>query len=254
MTEGIELTDGTTTSKKKLWQERVGMIQALRTDPESFVRELRFDNHKGVAVACIDERVQKSKLSCEMQLLCLPGSGILLGSNPEDSLRKAVKLLHGKVHMITWHKGCGAASEAKDRFGLDGDVDDIAREFAEELARRLGVLCRELELCGPVGFHFARGVIYDGTGRLQMSRRFPEMFVVSRELIGNVAIAQNALEMAYDIAMGHHAFGELFSQQPFQIILLGYSNIQLDQLMGEVSDLKIHGDDVETHRVLVPLT
>jgi len=257
MAETIEQADGSITSQQKLWLERVGMIELLRRDPKSLIGKLDFAKRKGVAVVCIDERVQSQKGTLkDMAFLRLAGSGILLGSDLEDSIKRAVKLLRGRVHMITWHRGCGAAAEAKRRFGLEGNVDDIAREFAEELARRLGVLCRELLLTGPLGFHNARGVIVDGTGHYRASRYMPEMFVVSRELIGDATIARDNLLMARDIATGHHGFAELFEaqKQPFQVVVLGKDQKQRDNLLHEVYDTKIHSDSVEVHGVVVPLT
>ncbi len=255
MAETFEQADGSITSQQKLWSERAGMVEALRRDPESFIKKLDFAKRKGCAVVCIDERVQSQKGTFkDMAFLRLAGSGILLGSDLEDSLKKAVKLLRGRVHMITWHRGCGAAAEAKRRFGLEGNVDDIAREFAEELARRLGVLCRELLLTGPLGFHNARGVIVDGTGRYRASRYMPEMFVVSWDLIGDQDIARGDVQMARDIAMGSHGFAKYFAQQPFQIVVLGRDREHLDNMLKAIYDQKIYADSVQVHDVVVPLT
>lgn len=231
--------DGPTTSKQELWKRQYELIAALLSNVLVFVKALVFADSEDIAVVCIDERVQRqSGPITKMRFWRLPGSGILLGDSWEESLRKAEAMLCGKVKIISWHKDCGAAALAKNRFGLDGTADEIAERFAEELAKRLGVACLQIENHGPVGFHSARGVVYDGTGAYQPSDQMPDMFVVSRKLTDDRAIALQNLVMANSIAMGGHGFGEKFNDQPFAILVLAETGDQLAELLEEVGSQK----------------
>lgn len=259
MGEGIAKRDDTTKLKKRAWGDQFAMVAALRQDAAKFIEELDLETKEGceVAVVCIDERIQSPEGPLAGKAIFrLAGSGILLGESRDDSLNKAVALLRTKkVRLITWHRRCGAAQVAMKKFRLEGDVDDFARDFAMELAKRLGVECVEILLKGSPEFHVARGVVYDGTaGSYKATSAMPDMFVVSRKLIDNRGIALLELGTAVGIAMGHHGFGELFRQQPFIILILGESLEHLECLLEEVTSQVPYLDmkRIEIHGAVVP--
>ncbi|HEY3398477.1 MAG TPA: hypothetical protein VGM19_12550 [Armatimonadota bacterium] len=235
MSETVELADGTTTTQQALWKARSAQVAQVAQNPALFAEHLAPESGAGRVLLCVDERVQPlpAELS-RMEPFRLAGSGILLGKTYEDSLQQAETLLHGRVKLVTWHRGCRAAAEAQRRFGASGDVDEFARRFAEELAGRLGVECVELPRRGPLDFHDARGVVYDGSGRYRPADHLPPMFVVSRALLNDPAPALAELHTALRIAMGPHGFSSRFSEQPFLIVVLAQSQDQLDELMEEV--------------------
>lgn len=241
----ITLTDGTAVSQKKLWSDLFAMIAALRKDPDIFVREINFEPRQKIAIVCVDGRVQLQNESPldKMDFYCLPGSGITLGGTREQSLRLAANLLRGKVHVITWHRGCGAAKAAMEKFGLTGNVDDFAREFAEDLSKLLGVRCLEARLVGPLDFHLERGVVYDATNRYHASPKNPPMFVVTREQ-AHREVAMASLLMAIDIAMSH-GFGKSFEQQPFVVFVLAKTQDQLKNLLAEVESQSFDRNRIE---------
>lgn len=249
---GITLIGGRTTTKQRLWDDEFSKVSALSRDAADFVSHLTFQTGEECAVVCIDERVQPhGGPFAKMNLWRLPGCGILLGKDLEDSLDKAVRLLRGKVSVITWHLGCGAVAEAMRRFGLRGDVNKLAKWFANELARRLGVNCREIICHGPIDFHFARGAVYDDTGIYQASAKMPEMFVISRKLIGDPDIALSGLVMARGIAASAHGFGNRFEDQKFQIFVMTDDARRLPELLKEVASQRSNLSDSEVHGVVV---
>jgi hypothetical protein len=138
----------------------------------------------------------------------LAGSGILLGE-------EAVKIARAAgVTAVTSHEECGAALLAAKRAGV-ADAETYAKDFSSRLAKRLGLFYDHLPISGmarPVGLHVARAVYYDGTGHFDPSRcgALPPGFVISRRYLTPVA-ARRECEIAVNIALGPHGFGERFS-------------------------------------------
>ena len=253
MAEVVELIGSSTTSEQKLWLDEYAKVAAMRRNAADFVSDLVFVSADECAVVCIDERVQPvSGPFAKMTLWRLPGSGILLGSNWKDSLQKAAAMLRGKVSIITWHRACGAAAEAKKRFGLKGNVDSIAKKFAMELSELLGIRFREIVIASGLSLklHTARGVVYDGTGLYHASNTMPQMFVVSRKLIDDTAVSLDNLVMSHGIAVGH-GFGDKFKEQAFQIVVLAETEKQLPKLLSEVESQLPHLDNSEVHGVVM---
>lgn len=182
------------------------------------------------SVRCIDEGTVGG--------IHLAGSGILL------DLEAAAKYLKAaQADSVYSHEECGAAKLYASKEKLDSEFcDEYAREWAKTLANYLKVPYKGhipiSQMARPSGLHIATVAYYDATGKFDFSpiQELPEGFVISRKYL-EAGYAQEELNTAISIALGHHGFGRRFSAKtPFAVVILSDSNDNLsrDQLEGEV--------------------
>ncbi len=187
-----------------------------------------FGNHGGVLM-CIDEGVEPGEGA---DAVYLAGSGILYkkGSLATAAERRAqlVEHLKGKgVTGVTSHTSCGACALYCSECG-EGEPEETSKEWAQRLAADLAVPYVEhvTNLRRP-GFHDALTAYYDGTGRFMDPSRagLPKGFIVSRALIPDAAHAAYELDLASQIAMGAHGFGDMFTaEKPFHFVVVTDEN------------------------------
>jgi len=167
------------------------------------------------------------------------GSGILLGSGTAAKIYKPAG-----VTGVYSHEGCGAAALYAKEKGLPADeADELGRQFAQELAAKLGVPYQGHISFGqmrrPEAPHIARVAYYDGTGSFDYSKikELPPGFIISRRWLpeGN---AQQELKIAIDIALGQHGFGGLIDDKnPFVISSIGNQDLTVEDLAQEIQSL-----------------
>jgi len=145
------------------------------------------------------------------------------------------------------HAECGAAKLAAERHGVDvSQADAFGEQWAKDLATAAGVPYRGhigiQEMKRPSGFHIARIVYYDGTGRFDPSQvgAFPPGFVISRRHLDG-AYAREEAKVGVDIALGDHGFAARITQrEPLILIPVGDANdpnFSVDQLTEELRSL-----------------
>lgn len=161
----------------------------------------------------------------------LAGSGILL-----DAATAAKYAESAKVDGVFSHAECGAAKLFAEKENLDPEAaDEYGIEWAKTLAERLKVPYKgHIEISQmnrPSGLHDARVVYYDGTGRFdyQGSTDLPKGFVIDRKYLDQ-SYALQELDVAIQIALGGHGFGDKFTpESPFLAIALTEKNGGLDK-------------------------
>lgn len=172
-------------------------------------------NLRDTSVRCIDEGTPGG--------IHIAGSGILLNvDNRKKELEEVIKKLQDtKVDGVYSHAGCGAAQLYAKNINDPDNYEKYAIDWAKKLAELLDVLYKGhiTELERPKEFHNARIAYYDGSGKFNPSeiKEMPDGFVVSRRYL-NPEYAKSELTIALSIAMGHHGFGEKFTEEnPFII-------------------------------------
>jgi hypothetical protein len=170
------------------------------------------------------------------------GSGIIFGLDYTVKIIKKALRRGARINALTWHKGCGAAQKYAELNGLDKtQADKYAREFAEEISRKLkkqgiDILASEANVLPPKNFHNAICAYVDFTGRFNSGKvkKLPRGFQISAKYhqdkikndIGKTRIKSPAIYdtlLALDIALNPagHGFGKRFSpKRPFRIITL----------------------------------
>lgn len=179
----------------------------------------------------------------------LAGSGILLGVEEAANIARAAG-----VTAVTSHEECGAAKLWATQQGKEVRCsDDHGKQFAAEVAKRLGVSYCHLpiaEMSRPAGLHVARVIYYDGTGKFDPSHvpQLPPGFVISRRYV-TAKYASQECAIALSIALGDHGLGTLFTpHDPLLLVAIGHpSDAPLSQqhLRSEVTSVaESHGGRV----------
>ncbi|MFA6301118.1 MAG: hypothetical protein WC609_02075 [Candidatus Paceibacterota bacterium] len=190
------------------------------------------------------------------------GSGILW--KDQKALVEALK--EAGVKEITSHDGCGAARIYCQENNLDlTKSDEIGKEYAENLAKKMGVPHRHISFSGktsasekstineemqrPDGLHIARVAYYDGIGGFNFSKlkELPPGFIISRA-INTDKISMGEAGVAIDIATGGHSYGNLIDKNhPFVLVAIGKDKEHMFSLMYELRKIQMSAGD----RVLV---
>lgn len=223
-------------TKLKAKIDKTGIEQYFDSFDDFTKREIfhRTDNRVG----CMDEGC----VDCGFRIA---GSGILIKDEDrrafEDNCRKM------GVTEITHHEGCGAAEIYAKQIGSDRDSAALAEEFSKKAAAEYGSTESYIpaeEMSRPKEFHATRFAYYDGTGRLNLKHadgRLPNGFVLTRGLYPKADYAVAEARLAFEIASGHHGFGELITDnEPFEIIVVGNADdpvMSLEALMKELEPL-----------------
>lgn len=199
-------------------------IQSFVDRTENIDQVFKTNEHR---LCCIDEGVQNGDMRSA-------GSGILSEGIGRVYLIK--KLKAAEVREVTSHAGCGAVELFMKKNGItDKSIDEVAIESSKQIAAELGVpyVGHITELKRPNEFHNARMIYIDGTGLFNPSKckELPPGFVVSKKyMTPNQALSE--VKLATDIALGHHGFGDKFSQkEPLIIVYIGET---VDPIMEEL--------------------
>jgi hypothetical protein len=176
----------------------------------------------------------------------IAGSGILIKDEDRGAFEDNCRRLG--VTEITHHEGCGAAGVYAKQIGSDRDPAALAEEFSKKTAAEYGTAESYIpaeEMSRPKEFHATRFAYYDGTGRLNLKNadgRLPNGFVLTRGLYPKTGYAVAEAQLAFEIASGHHGFGELITaNEPFEIIVVGSAEdptMSLEALKKELEPLK----------------
>jgi hypothetical protein len=184
------------------------------------------------AIRCIDGRTPGG--------VHLAGSGILIGAQAAQEFATAAR-----ADAVTYHEDCGAARLWAEQNGVAlNEADWYAKEFAEELAKALGVPCRQEPLSGDPGFHRETVVYYDGTGCFDFSQAsgLPRGFVVSRRYhAGGPSVPLAEARLAVEIALGELGLRDCFTPaSPLRLVPIADKvdpSFSLERLTEELGSL-----------------
>ncbi len=177
-------------------------------------------------IVCSDGRV----LPLDGTKLGLAGEGILLSLSELD---KFIKEYRGKIAKVTSHKDCGAAGKAfQKKENATGTADELGMSFAQWLAGELGAKYEHIPMEKMRGrIHDERVICFDGTGKFNPAAlsEMPGHFVSSGYGFGlSEEYMKEELDTLTGIALGHHGFGDRFSEKdPFYIIICAKDAEQL---------------------------
>lgn len=187
------------------------------------------------------------------------GQGILLFKFLEKEERKRfweefVKKYKKQIKEIQSHDECGAAkmiwdwlheeNDRWDEFKEENNVpnwvqnaDDLGKWWSEKLAGMLTSNHRHIARKEMrTGFHDARAIYFDGTGRFNPSaiEEMPIGYTCSGPGFGlNDECLKEELKVLSGIAFGNHGFGHRFNEEnKFYIFVCAKDQEQLDHLMG----------------------
>jgi hypothetical protein len=221
--------------KEQIWREQQPIFEEIQNQGFSgyvnSLENLEEAFHADRLIRCIDEGTPDGIHSA--------GSGILMDK------AAAVKAFHeAGATGVTSHEGCGAAKLYAVEKGLDlSKSDEYGKEWAEELAEALNLPyaghIEANQMARPEGFHIARVVYYDGTGKFNYSavKELPPGFIISRKFIGETE-AEKEIGIAESIAMGDHGFGDLITEDnPFLIVAIGDSEASTAKLKQEIENI-----------------
>ncbi|TAN85213.1 MAG: hypothetical protein EPN14_01355 [Gallionella sp.] len=240
---------------KKYWEQQSELMKKIRAGGMAEYVKTIPNLAQGFTLAdrwlrCIDEGTAGG--------VHMAGSGILLGVEAAAGAARAAG-----ATTITSHEECGAAKLYAKEKGLDEEKSDTyGQEFARDLAKKLGVNYCHLplsEMARPAGLHVARVAYYDGTGKFDPARvpELPAGFVISRRYL-KPDYARRECEIAISIALGHHGFGELFTEDtPFILVVVGDPKekmFSLGSLRTEVEEIaRAHGGRVAVDAFVSPV-
>jgi hypothetical protein len=106
-------------------------------------------------------------------------------------------------------------------------------------------------MSGTRGYHHARGILVDGTGRCNKRRLFESLslFKVDPVYVGDPKYTSKEFDILMQIALGDHGHGERFRSAPALILLVGNpcdSAYSTDALLGMLAEpLKKYQDYLE---------
>jgi hypothetical protein len=213
-------------------------IEELIADLEPSERRELFKRANGL-LGCMDE-------GCEKCGFRVAGSGMLIA--PEDQAAFLENCRKMGVTEVTHHEGCGAAGVYAKRIKSDSDPAELAIEYSGGAAEKLDLSNSYIPattMGRPKEFHSTRFAYYDGTDNgLNLEAApgtLPNGFVLTRQLYPKTEYAAAEAQLAFDIAVGHHGFGELITEdEPFVIIVVADQRnpeMSLDKLMSELEPL-----------------
>lgn len=227
---------------RKYWQEQWPIFQQVKKHGwQKYLASLDLAQGfklKDRKLRCIDEGTVGG--------VHLAGAGILLDLLDKAAVKDFVA--QAEVTGIYSHAGCGAAALYAKQTGLDvSQLDDYVRDWTKKLAEVCGVPYAghiELsEMSRPADFHIARVAYYDATGHFDPSQvaGLPPGFVISRRYV-TPAYAKQEAEIAVNIALGDHGFGELITpDEPFHFVAIGdkRSGIAAELLQNELKEISL---------------
>ncbi|MCX6720432.1 MAG: hypothetical protein NTW11_01355 [Candidatus Staskawiczbacteria bacterium] len=188
--------------------------------------------------------LEKNKASSELHrcICCMDGrtpcgihsagSGMLLSDAEFNKLFE-----ESEADSISSHTGCGAAKIYAERNGLSGDPDEIAKQWAQEKAKELGVPYVHLEVDKP--FHYERVCYYDGTGNFNYKgvKGLPPGFVVGRKFMEKGASLAE-VGVAINIIFGDHGLGGLLNEEnPFVLAVVADNQKEMEELKKELEEV-----------------
>lgn len=189
--------------------------------------EHEYSAESGPCACCIDGR---TKLGFRAA-----GSGMLL---PEDELAEFLKI--HEIKSISAHAECGAAKLYCQREGLPiENADAVAQEWAKNMAEKYGLeyVYIPLERMSPsLEFHPERVCYCDATGRFSNYGRddLPEGFGIDC-MAKKEERWKEEIEIALEIAFGHHGLGELFtSENPFVLTAVADNAEELEEIKSKL--------------------
>ncbi len=223
---------------KQEWERQNPLFQKIR---ETGVREY-FENLPNLdkafqlrdhSLRCIDEGTPGG--------IHMAGSGILSETGALELAKQA------KIDGVYSHEGCGAAALYAKQAGLDvSKSDEIGIEWSKKLAELAGVSYKGhlvfSQMSRPGDYHTARVVYFDGSGNFDPTAidGVPNGFVISRRFLESFYALQE-LQVAINIAFGHHGLGNNFtSEDPLWVVTVGdnaLSEVNLESLTKEIDGI-----------------
>ena len=186
-------------------------------------------------IVCMDERV--SLEDPEVPEIGVPGNGIFFSKREVSQFIWNLCVMGISIDSAPFHDHCGAWKMfAKHVFNKHNAVIDpisAGKGATKRLNTALGLETKPVRvgygseaqytMLGHPSFHHARGVVIDGSGRLNAARLgLPAMLHLSVRYFPNVRQMIKSARLAQAIAMGSHGFGDWFtSWNPFVILLVG---------------------------------
>jgi hypothetical protein len=217
-------------------EERGLETLAAELDPEQ--RDKIFFRANG-KLGCMDEGC----IDCGFRMA---GSGILIA--PEDLPEFERRCAAMGVAEVTHHENCGAAGVYAKKTASAETPAALAEKFSASEAKDLGLPVGYIgaeEMARPAEFHATRFAYYDGTKKglnlKAAAGALPNGFVLTRGLYPKAEYAVAEAQLAFDIASGHHGFGELITEdEPFAIIVVADSDdnaLSFETLTAELAPL-----------------
>jgi hypothetical protein len=176
-------------------------------------------------IVCVDDGVNTRKC------VCLAGSGIFIQEHAARWLRHNGM----RYDAVSYHPDCGACRAYVEQNNMEDDPYLVGKKWAQELAKQLNVDYIEVpeeQMTRPIGFHDARGLIIDGSARIQAHKyrkTLPPMFTCSYGAFPKEAQGYllQEIEMICGIAFGPHGFSEKFTAEtPFYVWIIGNNEIE----------------------------
>lgn len=238
----------------KLWEasEQLPFIKGLREGKKvaKIMEQLdyrRAFEKRSKILGCSDGR-------CRGHRLGLPGGGILALPADQKELIKSLQVEGEGVDEVDSHAGCGAAKLAFENTSPERlpigvkNAEELAKNYAEEVAGKLGAKCGHTEACDMSGeVHNERAIYFDGTG-MANPEALPELpagFIYSGSTLGMSEERMKAdIETLASIALGDHGFGERFTKEtPLYVVVSAKNREQLEALteIAEKASEQFHG-------------
>lgn len=233
---------------KKYWDEQLSTFEKIKEKGNIAQYIHGFANLENafrgddLSVCCIDEGTPYG---------CMRFAGsLILHQDKAEKFSDVLKI--AGVKGVYSHAGCGAAGLYAKQNNLDLEkADEYGIIWAKKFADILNVSYKghigsegSLPMKRPAGFHVARVIYYDGTGRFNPDNAMglPQGFVISRRYHINPADALEEVKIAISIATGDHGFGDLISgESPLFVIPVGDSgntDFSLDILKSELNTIR----------------
>jgi len=188
------------------------------------------------AIGCMDERVIRlSETDSRSPMVRLAGAGGLIGPDLASAVLEMTDVVRRlKLKYVAYHSDCGAG-ELMARVGgkHPSEGDDLAREFAESVAKTACVKTVRSPLDGPVGHHVALCHYYCGVPFApHMVTELPTGFVTSR-FVTDGEYGKRELVIAAGIALGEHGLGQFSTKSPYRIVVVATNGEELARLLVE---------------------
>lgn len=210
-----------------------GGFSALSTKHSDEVKEMV--SHEGECVFCMDGRVAPKENG-----VAIAGSGILIKDDPvaRDLLVQALRAQG--IRKVFLHENCGAVGLYASIKGISQDrAQEEAQTWAKELTRLLGGNDEKTETL-PVDLDFHNEqLVYVTLSEhfcLKNAPDFPTGFQVDAGVVSFANVLAQ-VKVAIDIALGHHGFGDRFTEKnPFTVVVAARNEEELKTIQNQ-SDL-----------------